>query len=332
MRAIIPVAGAGKNLRPHTYTQPKSLIPVAGKPILGFIIDQLLEVGIDDFTFIIGYLGDKIKEYVEKEYPKIKSTYVVQNSREGLGHAISLTKKSIPVDSEILIILGDTIIDTDIKKFVDAPTSVIGVKRATDPRMFGVAEMDEKDNILKVVEKPTIPKSNMAIVGIYKIKEFGELLAVLEKNVKTGYKTTQEYTLTDGLQGLIEKGIHVKGLKVENWYDCGQKDVLMQINALLLKRNRPKLPENLPHFENTIIVEPVYIGKNTVIKNSIIGPNVSIGENTQISNSIVHDSIIGSFSKIREIVMYNSIIGSDSALKGSEQKLNLGDNTELDLS
>ena len=94
---------------------------------------------------------------------------------------------------------------------------------------------------------------------------------VLEKNVKTGYKTTQEYTLTDGLQGLIEKGIHVKGLKVENWYDCGQKDVLMQINALLLKRNRPKLPENLPHFENTIIVEPVYIGKNTVIKNSIIG-------------------------------------------------------------
>ena len=172
MRAIIPVAGAGKNLRPHTYTQPKSLIPVAGKPILGFIIDQLLEVGIDDFTFIIGYLGDKIKEYVEKEYPKIKSTYVVQNSREGLGHAISLTKKSIPVDSEVLIILGDTIIDTDIKKFVDAPTSVIGVKRATDPRMFGVAEMDEKDNILKVVEKPTIPKSNMAIVGIYKIKEF----------------------------------------------------------------------------------------------------------------------------------------------------------------
>lgn len=332
MRAIIPVAGAGKNLRPHTYTQPKSLIPVAGKPILGFIIDQLLDVGIDDFTFIIGYLGEKIKAYVEKEYPNIKANFVVQNSREGLGHAISLTKKSIPLDSEVLIMLGDTIIDTDIKKFVDSPSSVIGVKRAIDPRIFGVAEMDDSDRILKVVEKPSIPKSNMAIVGIYKIKEFGALIACLEKNIKTGYKSTQEYTLTDGLQKMIENGVHFTGLKVDNWYDCGQKDVLMQINALLLKRNKSLLPDYASLFENTIIVHPVFIGKNSNIKNSIIGPNVTIGEHTHIANSVIRDSIIGSYSKIREIVLHKSIIGSDSALKGSEQKLNIGDNTELDLS
>lgn len=330
MRAIIPVAGAGTKLRPHTYTQPKSLIPVAGKPILGYIIEQLLEIGIADFTFIIGHLGEKIKEYVQITYPKIKANFVEQKSREGLGHAISLTKKVIHGDEPVIIVLGDTIIDADIQRFAEMKGSALGIKKVSDPRIFGVAEMDDKDGITKVVEKPLIPKSNHALVGWYKIDHFKDLIAVLEENIKTNFKTTQEFTLTDGLQRMIERGTKFTGYKVDNWYDCGQKDVLLQINALLLKRKK-NVSNFIPKYENTIIVEPVHIGENTVIKNSIIGPNVTIGDNAQVTNTIVHNSIIGSFARLKEIVMYNSIIGSDSMVQGSGQKLNIGDNTELDL-
>ncbi len=330
MIAIIPVAGVGTKLRPHTYTQPKSLIPVAGKPILGFIIDQLLENGIKEFVFVIGYLGEKIKEYVERDYPTIRKKYVVQENRDGLGHAIWLTKDVIPKKSEVMIVLGDTIIDVNWKQFMALKTSALGVKKVTDPRKFGVAQFDEAGNILHVVEKPNIPKSNMALVGLYKIKEFDVLIKSLDHNIKNNIRSNNEFYLTDGLQEMLQRGVVFQGFKVDNWYDCGQKEILLKTNALLLNK-RKKAAAFKKNLHNCIVIEPIHIGKNTVIKNSIIGPNVTIGDNASIYDSIIRDSIIGNYTKLNDVVLFNSLIGSDSVIWGSSQSLNIGDNTELDL-
>ncbi len=332
MKAIIPVAGAGTKLRPHTYTQPKPLIPVAGKPILAHIIDQLISVGINEFVFVIGYLGEKIKSFVTKSYPEIKAEYVVQNARNGLGHAIWLTKDVIPPNEEVIIALGDTIIEADIKHFVEQPQSTLAIRKVNDPRKFGVAESDNNGIITRVAEKPTIPKSNEALVGWYKIKEFDLLIEALDTNIQASYKTQNEYQLTDGIMLLIKGGAKMKSYKVDNWYDCGQKEVLLEINAILLKKNFMNQKIDQSDFGDSIIVPPVFIGVNTTIKHSIIGPNITIGDHAVIENSIVSESIIGSFTKLNDIVMNHSIIGGDSMVKGSSRKLNIGDNTELDLS
>jgi glucose-1-phosphate thymidylyltransferase len=330
MIAIIPVAGAGTKLRPHTYTQPKSLIPVAGKPILGFIIDQLMENGITEFVFVIGYLGEKIREYVEASYPSIKKKYVVQESREGLGHAIWLTKDIIPKKSDVIIVLGDTIIDVDLKKFIDLKTSALAIKKVSDPRKFGVAEFDENNNIIKVVEKPNIPKSNLALVGLYKIMEFDILIKSLDHNIKNNIRSNNEFYLTDGLQEMIQRGVQFQGFKVENWYDCGQKEILLKTNALLLSKKK-KSVFSKKNLQNCIVIEPIFIGKNAIIKNCIIGPNVTIGDDATICDSILRDSIIGNYTKLNDVVLFNSLIGSDTEIWGSSQSLNIGDNTELDL-
>ena len=183
MKAIIPVAGAGTKLRPHTYTQPKALIPLAGKTILSIIVDQLREAGINEFIFIIGYLGDKIQDYVKDKYPEITSHFVHQNERQGIGHAILLTKDIVQKD-ELFIVLGDSICEYDVQDVISNEFSIVGVKRVDDPRDFGVAEINEEGFVSKVVEKPQIPKSNMALVGIYRIKESSFLFSCLENNIK----------------------------------------------------------------------------------------------------------------------------------------------------
>lgn len=331
MVAIIPVAGAGTKLRPHTYTQPKSLIPIAGKPILGYIIDQLIDYGVEEFVFVIGYLGDKIRDYIDGAYPQVNKSFVIQQEREGLGHAIWLTKNTVNPESEAVIILGDTIMELDLKSFLGQKGSSLGVKKVSDPRIFGVAEVNEKNIITKVVEKPSIPKSNMALVGLYKIKRFGDLTDAIDYNIKNNIRNNNEFFLTDGLQQMIQRGEVFTAFKIDNWYDCGQREVLLQTNALLLRKNwQAKEPKRIS-YENTIIVEPVYIGENADIQNSIIGPNVTIGDNATIHHSIMKESIIGSYTRLQDVVLYNSIIGSDSVVRGSSQSLNIGDNTELDL-
>ena len=330
MIAVIPVAGVGTQLRPHTYTQPKSLIPVAGKPILSYIIDQLLEVGITEFVFVIGYLGEKIKEYVDSEYPKINKSFVFQEQREGLGHAIWLTKEVIPNDSSIIIVLGDTILDANLKEFIKIKNSALGVKRVDNPSLFGVAQLNDKSEIIQVVEKPKIPKSNMALVGLYKINEYGLLIEALEEIIKKKRKVNNEYLLTDAIMTIIRKGYKIDAFKVDNWYDCGQKEVLLQTNALLLK-NKKGNTKNNKLLKNTIIIEPVVIGKNAVVQNSIIGPNITIGENAVVKESILRDSIIGSYTNLSDIILQHSLVGNDTVIKGSAQSLNIGDNTALDL-
>jgi glucose-1-phosphate thymidylyltransferase len=329
MKAIIPVAGAGTKLRPHTYTQPKALIPLAGKTILSIIVDQLHEAGIKDFIFIIGYLGEKIQDYVKTKYPHLNCHFVNQYERRGTGHAINLTKQLIDGD-EVFIVLGDTIAEYDIREVMDSPFSMLGVKKVDDPRNFGVAEMEEDGTITKVVEKPSIPKSNMALVGIYKIKETEILFDCLKTVYEKEIKTNGEFSLTDALECMIDCGAKFKAFKVQNWFDCGKKESLLESNATLLKKFGGNTKEE-HSYENTIIIPPVSIAEGCSIKNSVIGPNVAIGESSTLNYAIIKESIIGSFSKLTDVVLDDSLIGNDTDVKGESRSLNIGDNTDIDL-
>jgi glucose-1-phosphate thymidylyltransferase len=328
MKAIIPVAGAGTKLRPHTYTQPKALIPIAGKTILSFIVDQLHDAGINEFIFIVGYLGEKIQEYVSETYPNLTTHFVYQNARQGTGHAIELTKGIVGND-EVFVVLGDTICDYDIKEVLACPCNMLGIKKVDDPRNFGVAEIDQEGLIEHLVEKPAIPKSNMALVGLYKIKESQVMFECLTHLFTANITINGEYNLTDALDCMIKRGVKFQSFKVKNWFDCGKKETLLESNATLLKKYGGTIHPDIV-TENSIIIPPVSIAKGSVIKNSIIGPHVSVGAETTIQFSIVRDSIIGSYTNLFEVVVDNSLIGSDASVKGLSRSLNIGDNTEID--
>jgi len=331
MKAIIPVAGAGTRLRPHTYTQPKALIPVAGKPILDFIIDQLKELGINEFVFILGYLGEKITSHVDQKYPDIKAHYALQAERLGVGHAIWTAKKFIEKDEDVLIVLGDTIIRADLERVIKSPKSSLGVKKVDDPWRFGVVEFNRENKITGVVEKPKFPKSNMALVGVYKITETKILFDCLSELVKKEIAESEEIHLTDALMLMIQRGVEFDSFKVDNWYDCGKVEVLLETNAKLLK-DYDFVSEDPKSYENAVIIQPVSIAKGTKIINSVIGPNVTVGNNTIIAHSILSNSIIGEFVNLDHIILKNSIIGSDTAITGLSQSLNIGDNTDINFS
>jgi glucose-1-phosphate thymidylyltransferase len=190
--------------------------------------------------------------------------------------------------------------------------------------------MDEEEHITRMVEKPQIPKSNMALVGIYKVRESDVLFDCLAENYRKKIKSHDEYHLTDALECMIRKGITFTPFRVANWFDCGRKDTLLESNAILLKKYGVNGVPYIP-YENTIIIPPVSIAEGCNIKNSIVGPDVTIGENTVINYSIIRDSIIGSYSNLHDVVLTSSLIGSDANIRGLTQSLNIGDNTEIDL-
>jgi len=328
MKAIIPVAGAGTKLRPHTYTQPKALIPIAGKTILSFIVDQLRDAGIHEFIFIVGHMGEKIRDYVQQTYPDITSHFVFQNERQGTGHAIELTGNIVGGD-EVFVVLGDTICDYDVREVLDSPFNMLGIKKVDDPRGFGVALVGEDEFIEQLVEKPSIPKSNLALVGLYKIKETAILFECLRQLFSGTPGTDGVYHLTDALDCMIQRGVRFKSFKVKNWFDCGKKETLLESNAILLKNSGGNTGTD-HSYPNTIIIPPVSIASGCDISNSIIGPHVAIGANARVHHSIVRDSIIGSFTHLHEVVLDHSLIGSDASVKGLSRTLNIGDNTDID--
>src|ERR1017187_4990543 len=216
MKVIIPVAGIGSRLRPHTHTQPKALVPVAGKPILAHIVDELIQIGLKDFIIVIGYLGDKFEQFFREKYPDINVHFIVQQYKEGTGQAIWMAREHVGVDEEVLIVLGDTIFEVDLSNVLTTPYSSLGIKRVDDPRSFGVVDLDKDGFITKVIEKPNIPKSNLALVGLYKIKESSLLIEMLEYNLNNKILTHNEFHLTDGIMGMIDKGIKITTFPVEN--------------------------------------------------------------------------------------------------------------------
>jgi len=322
MRAIIPVAGVGSRLRPHTYTLPKVLLNIAGKPMLGHILDKLVENGIDEVTIIIGYLGDRIKEYVTSNY-KLKVDFVEQEERLGLGHAIFLSRHTVSRDP-VLIILGDTVFEFDMKSMISGETSSLGVKEVEDPRRFGVAETTD-GFITKLVEKPEVPKSNLAIVGIYFIRESQTLIECLRDLIKKDQRTKGEYQLTDALQMMLEQNVKMKPFGIEGWFDCGKPETVLETNRHLLDLKAKKFSR-----EGVLVNDPVFISPSAEVKNCIIGPYATIAEGAKVENSIVRNSIVSEGATVEEALLDSSIVGNNALIRGTFKRVNMGDSSELE--
>jgi len=323
MRAIIPVAGFGTRLKPHTFTHPKVLLNVGGKPIISHIVKKLLEENITEATFIVGYLGEKIQDYITESFPKLKADYVEQKELLGLGHAIYQAASTFN-DEEIIIILGDTVFDVDLSQITKLETSALGVKEVEDPRRFGVAEL-ENGFISKLIEKPQNPTTNLALVGLYYIKNSALLTQSLEELFVNNIRTKDEYQLTDALQIMIEKGEKISTFPVEGWYDCGKPETLLSTNQFILSQNGKN-----EDIDSVVINEPVFISPTAKIKNSVIGPYVSIGDNCSVVESVIKNSIINKNSQVKRMVLTDSIIGADAKVAGSRHKMNVGDSLELE--
>ena len=345
MTAIIPVAGAGTRLRPFTYTQPKPLIPVAGKPILSYIVDQLLGLGVEEFVFVIGYLGDKVRDYIAEAYPALGARFVEQAERRGSGHAVWLAREAIGAGvEEVVVVFGDTLIDGDLAGIVACEHTCLAVKPVDDPRRFGVIEFDAAGMVARMVEKPRMPKSNEAMVGFYKVADYpalhdtlgrlldahGDATAAGPSSGAGGGAATPEITLTDGLMALLDAGHRMHAERVDRWYDCGDADVLLATNRAFLDE-RGYGDVETPAFDGTIVIHPVSIGRGCTIEHAIIGPHVSIGDFATVRRSIVSDSIVGRYARLDSVRLEASVVGNDTSLTGRRQSINIGDNTELKL-
>jgi glucose-1-phosphate thymidylyltransferase len=322
MKAIIPVAGAGTRLKPHTHTVPKALIYVAGKPILGHILDELESLGVTEIIFVIGYLGEMITEYVDTNY-HFKSYYVRQDELDGLGHAIHLARDYVQ-DEPILIILGDTIFKADLQSVLNGDNSAIGVKNVRDPHRFGIVEM-KNGYIARVVEKPDEPKTDLAIVGIYYIRNSVLLFKCLEEIIANDIRTKGEFQLTDALQMMIDRDEKMRTFLIDGWYDCGKPETLLETNRYLLERIHHEIT-----VDGSIIIPPVFIADSVSIENSIIGPFVSIADNSFISNSVIKNSIVNKNAIVKNILLVESLIGDKASVNGKFNKLNVGDSSEID--
>jgi len=323
MRAIIPVAGVGSRLRPHTFTLPKVLLNVAGKPILAHIIDKIVGEGITEATIIVGHMSEKIREFVASAYPGFRVDYIEQEERLGLGHAIYLSRHTIGEDP-VLIILGDTIFDVDLRPILTGTLSALGVKAVDDPRRFGVAETTD-GYISRLVEKPEKPTTNLAVVGLYFIRNAKLLSECLNDLVVKDKRTKGEYQLTDALQMMIERGERMVPFMVDGWFDCGKPETLLSTNrALLEKRSTSRV------IPGVVVNEPVYIAPTAVLANCIVGPFTTVGDRAEVSDAVIRNSIISENARVHGALLENSIVGNGSVLSGSYKRINVGGASEID--
>lgn len=323
MKAVIPVAGQGTRLRPHTHTVPKAMLHVAGKTIIEHILDEVAAVDPDEYIFIVGHLGDKLRAFLEKRIKK-PVRFVVQQEALGIAHALRQARDYLR-EEPFFIVLGDTIFQADLGDIVRGGTSAIGVRVVDDPRRFGVVVLDG-DRVAKLVEKPQTPVSNLAIAGVYYVSDPALMVKSLDRIVEEDIRTRGEYQLTDALQLMVEAGHEIKTFPIEGWFDCGEPGALLETNRTLLAR-----VEDAPRRPGSIIIPPVWIDDSAAIQNSIIGPNVSVAGGAIVKDSIVHDSIISEYAAVEALILHGSIIGDRATVQGKPASLNVGDSSQVEL-
>jgi len=323
VKAIIPVAGVGSRLRPHTYTRPKVLLNVAGKPILGHILDHLIASGINQVTLVVGAMGDLIERYVRENY-SIPAEFVVQQEARGLAHAVHLGLT--PDDQEVLVILGDTIFEFDLERVMrESATSAIGVKTVEDPRRFGVVETRD-DMVSRLVEKPENPRSNLVIVGIYLIRQAQALKSAIEMLFERNLTTRGEFQLTDALQLMLEHDVPISTFFVDNWFDCGKPETLLTTNQHLLNSRGGNGAVATP---GTVIIPPVFVHPDAKLENAIVGPHATIGAGATVRNAMVRDAILGDGALVEDALVEGSLVGNGAMVKGSFHRYNLGDSSAI---
>ena len=330
------MAGRGSRLRPHTLTVPKPLIPIAGKPIVHRLVEDIAKVldeKIDEIAFIIGEdFGEKVETDLKNIAKTLgaKGTIYYQDKPLGTGHAIMCAKESL--EGPAVIAYADTLFKADftLDKEADA---VIWVKQVENPSAYGVVQLNEKREITDLVEKPTEYVSDLAVIGIYYFKDVAilknELQGVLDNNIIRG----GEYQINDGIEAMKQKGARFVPGKVDEWMDCGNKQVTVETNTRMLnflKEDGEKLVASNIEMENSEIIEPCFIGENVVLKNARIGPNVSIGNGTKVTNSTIKNSLIQTFAEVENANLDNAMIGNFAKFNGEFTEISIGDYSVLE--
>jgi glucose-1-phosphate thymidylyltransferase len=305
MKIVLPVAGNGLRLRPYTENVPKCLLPVAGKTILDWIVEDSLSLKPTETIFITGYKAEAVDSFLEKRPAWGKTRAVVQSNPQGLGEAISLALPYVDDDEPVLIILGDTLFEADLSILHNVDENILYTYKVEDPRRFGVAVTDSTGRITRLVEKPQEFVSDEAIVGIYYIKDTKVLKQSLKYLMDNNIRTKNEFQLTDALQMMLEKGCHFRTAPVQKWLDCGLAETLLETNAHVLKRIDNSASVNLPGVK---VIAPCYIGKGAKISNSSIGPNVSVGDNCVIENSTISNAVLWDSVKVSGQTIDNVIL------------------------
>lgn len=334
MKIIVPMAGRGSRLRPHTLTVPKPLIPIAGKPIVQRLVEDIAKVAgqpIEEVAFIIGDFGDEVKASLKEIAEKLgaKGSFYTQDEPLGTAHAIKCAEASMSGD--VVVAFADTLFRADFVLDTNSD-GVIWVKKVDDPSAFGVVKLDDNGFITDFVEKPQTYVSDLAIIGIYYFKSAEQLMSEINYIMDQGIMEGGEYQLTTALENLRQKGAKFSLGKVNDWMDCGNKNATVETNSKILqyeKETMSSYPESAT-IENSLIIPPCFIGENVVIKNSKIGPNVSLGNDTKVEHSNIDNSLIQENTIINHGNLSNSMIGNSAKYYGVSREISLGDYSVLD--
>jgi glucose-1-phosphate thymidylyltransferase len=328
VKVIIPLAGKGTRLRPHTHVTPKPLIRVGGKTVMSYILDDLRKLGVTEGVFITGYLKEKIEDYMKSDYPDFKVQYVEQEVQNGTAGAIALAEPY--VEEDCLIIFVDTLFDADLGLTKTVPQDVGGIlwaKEVEDYQRFGVLVQDEQGFMTRIVEKPQDPISKLANIGLYYIRDWKLLFEGIRSVMEGPTGKTGEYYLTDAFQYMVDHGSKLKIVEVEGWYDAGEMGTLLETNRhILANGGRARKPDG---GKNSRTTDPVRVDEGVTLEDAELGPNVTVETGCTIRKSKLRDTIVGSNVTIENCELHDSVIGSDCVIRGIKGSVNVGDNSAI---
>ena len=328
LKVVIPMAGLGTRLRPHTWSKPKQLISVAGKTVLDHVLDTLSTLnGFAEIELvnIVGYLGDQIETHIKHNYPQFKSQFVLQENPRGQSHAIYLAREHLA--GPMMVVFADTIIETDLSFLAsESADAVVWVKPVPDPRRFGVAEVAADSWVKQMIEKPQEMDKNLAVVGFYFFQQAEALLSAIEEQMAREIQLKGEYYLVDAINLMLGEGLRMRTERVDIWLDAGTPAALLETNRYLLENGHSNQNEG-PCQDNAVYIPPVYLHPTAQVANAIVGPHVSIGPDSCVESSIISNSILEDGTHVEGAILTGSLIGKHATIKRRAGEVNVGDNT-----
>lgn len=329
MKVLLPVAGKGTRLRPHTHTKAKSLVHVAGKTVLEHIISRLIPLAATEYLFITDENGGQVKEFMKTAFPGLNCRYIVQKERRGPAHAVSLAAPHVAPGEDLLIVFNDTIFDADLTRIPELCADCDGLiysKEVDDYQRFGVNVVRD-GYIVDMVEKPDTLVSKLAQVGLYYLKDGVRFMGYLEETINSGETVKGEYYLPAVFMRMIRDGRHFRAPEIDAWLDCGTPETLLSTNSYLLAGRH----YNGGEVVDSVLIEPVHIEKGAVVRGSILGPNVSIAAGSVVEASILKNAIVNGDSHVSNMILHDSILGDSVTLIGSTRRMNIGDHSLIEM-
>jgi glucose-1-phosphate thymidylyltransferase len=330
MKAIIPLAGKGTRLRPLTHHTPKPLLKVGGRPVLSYLLDDVIASGVDEMVLVVGYLQNVMRDFIRSEYPDLKAHFVVQEEQNGTAGAVALGEQFI--DEDLFILFSDALFDADLtlpQRLPEGDAGILWAKEVEDYQRFGVIVTDEDGVMTRIVEKPSEPVSKLANIGVYYIRDHELLFEGIHKVLNSAPGKGGEYFLTDAFQYMVDNGARLKTAPVTGWYDAGKVETLIETNAHLLSTTRGGVDAGAT-VEGAEIVEPVRIEDGAVVRGGRIGPNVTVESGARLVNANLKDVLVGAGTTVENSTLEHSLIGDRARVVGVNGSVNLASDSVVE--